>query len=111
MDKKTGLEESCGCDRRKKICIHSTISRSGDLLARRIAASSSHVVNLAKLGLAQAPKLPEHERKVKWLHIDFKSQEDRARFERGVEETKKIYENKLAHYHGEMGQARANHLG
>ena len=111
MDNKTEARATCGCDRKKQGCIHSTISRSGELLARRIISINGQPANLAKLGEYQAPKNPDSERKLKWLHIDFKSQEDRERFEHEFELTKKIYDSKLARYHGEMSREKQDHLG
>ena len=111
MDKKTETEATCGCDRRRQTCIHSLVSRSGNLLARRITAKTGRPVNLAKLGKYRAPQEPEYERKLKWLHIDFTSQGLREQFEREFGQTKDIYDKKLLCYHGEMSQERQNRIG
>lgn len=110
VDKTTQTKANC-CDRRKQPCIHSTISRSGDLLARRLTSLNGHPLNLAKLGKYQARQGAEYERKFKWLHIDFTSQEIRESFERAVEQTKEIYSKKLARYYEEMHRERQNHVG
>lgn len=111
MDKKTEVIPRCGCDRKKQNCIHSTVSRPGELLARRVWPRSGQRANLATLGEYQALQAPDLERNLKYLHIEFRSRDDREGFEREFEQTRRIYDSKLARYYGEMSQEKRNHIG
>lgn len=98
VDTKTNLKEKCGCDRRRLTCAHSHITRSGDLLAQKLPARADGQINLAAIGRYQAPKNPEYERKVKWLHIEFPSSAAREKFEDRFNTTKSIYRQQVHNY-------------
>ena len=87
--------------------------RPGNLLARRISPKSGQRANLATLGEYQASQDPNLKRNLKYLHIEFRSREDREGFERKFEQTKRFYGNEIARYYGyrEMSQKKKDHLG
>lgn len=106
VDMKTVLKEKCGCESSRVDCAHSYITRSGDLLAQRIPARADGQINLAIIGVYRAPKEPEYERKLKWLHIDFPSARARRDFERRFEEMKAIYRKQRLDHDNDMNRER-----
>lgn len=103
--------DSCECGTKKIKCIHSTIERSGELVARRVEAiRDDEELNLASLGVYQLPKHPDLVKKLKWVHIDFKTHEDRIRFDEAFNQTRCIYTEKLYRYWEEMKREKERHL-
>lgn len=91
-------------------CIHSTIERSGELVGRRVGAVRDEELNLASLGTHQPPEHSDLVKKLKWVHIDFKTHEDRIRFDEAFNQTKHIYVEKLYWYWKEMKREKERHL-
>lgn len=106
VDMKTVLKGKCGCESSRADCAHSYITRSGDLLARRIPARADGQINLAMIGVYRAPKTPEYERKLKWLHIDFPSPRARKDFERRFEGIKMVYRRQRLDHDNDMNRER-----
>ena len=104
VDKKTVLKDhSCSCGRNRTNCIHSTLERSGDMAARRVEAEKAdEELNLANLGIYQRPKTHISVKKMKYIHIEFKTREERVNFESRINETKQIYNEKLHWYWEDM---------
>lgn len=113
MDDKTIIkDDSCKCGRKRTNCTHSTIERPGELVAQRVQPEKDDdELNLATIGTYQKPRHPDLVKKMKYLHIDFKTQEDRIKFEEKFDQTKCIYKKKKALYHEEMWREQADHLG
>lgn len=111
MDKKTTTKEhSCSCGRSRINCTHSIIERSGDLVGRRVEAEKQDEdMNLATLGIYQKPKNLTTVRKMKYIHIDFKTHEERINFETRFDETKNIYNEKLYRYWENMRIQKKDH--
>lgn len=113
VDKKTRIvEDRCACSKKKSNCIHATIERSGELVARRVeAAGENEELNLATLGSFQTPKNPpDLIKKLRYVQIEFKTEVERIRFAERFEQTKQIYQNKAYWYHEDMRQAKVNHI-
>ena len=110
MDRKTIVSKvKCGCKGKRETCKHSTIIRPEPLLAQRITAKGNHSANLAMLGQYRAPKSPTFERNLRWLQIDFPSQDSRHKFEEKFEGEKQIYEGKRSRYYSEMNKVKQDH--
>lgn len=108
MDPKTSIKDhSCSCGRNRSNCIHSTIERSGDLIARRVEADSREDLNLASLGVHQ--KHPAAAKKMKYIQIEFRTHDERLKFEARFRDTQKIYQTKLSLYWAEMRKAKQDH--
>lgn len=113
VDKKTMIvQDRCACNKKKSSCIHATIERSGDLVGRRVdATGENEELNLATLGTFQTPKNPpDLVKKLRYVQIEFKTEDDRLKFADRFEQTKQIYEKKAYWYHEDMRQARVNHI-
>ena len=113
VDEKTMLKDhSCSCGRKRTNCIHSTIEKPKELVAQRVQAErDGEELNLALLGTYQKPKHSELIKGMKWIQIHFKTHDERVKFEKMYAETKIIYKKKLAKYHEEMRQTKADHEG
>lgn len=113
VDEKTILKDhSCSCGRKRTNCIHSTIEKPKELVAQRVQAErEGEELNLAVLGTYQKPKHPDLIKGMKWIQISFKTHDERLKFEKMYAETKTIYKKKLAKYHEEMRQTKADHEG
>lgn len=112
VDGKTVIKEDrCACSTKKSNCIHTTIERSGELVGRRVeAAGENEELNLATLGTFQTPKNPDLVKKLRYVQIEFKTQDERLKFTKRFEETKEIYKNRAFWYHEDMRQARGTHV-
>lgn len=114
MDNETLIKsDRCACSKKKIDCIHSTIERSGELVARRVKATGENEeLNLALLGTYQKPKYPPSDlvKKMRYVQLEFKAQDKRLRFERKFNETKEIFNNKVWYYHEDMRRARGTHV-
>jgi hypothetical protein len=112
VDPKTMIKKDrCSCSRKKTSCIHSTIERSGELTARRVEATADdEECNLAILGTYQKAKSPDKVKKLRYVHIEFKTQDEQLKFTDRFNETKEIYHKKTAYYHAEMNRERATHV-
>ncbi len=110
MDPKTSIKDhSCACGRTRSNCLHSTLERSRDLIAQRVGAGSSEELNLASLGVHQKPKHPTAVKKMKHIQIEFRTHDERLKFEARFRETQRIYHNKLVLYHADMRKEKQNH--
>lgn len=111
MDNKTIIKDhSCSCDKNRDNFIHSTIQSSGDRAARRVEAETPvEELNLATLGIYQKPQTLVPVKKLKYIHITFKTQEERIKFENSINETKQIYNEKLHWYWEEMRKQQQDH--
>lgn len=66
------------------------------MAARRVEAETPvEELNLATLGIYQKPQTLVSVKKLKYIHITFKTQEERIKFENRINETKQIYNEKL----------------
>ena len=104
VDQKTIIKDhSCECGRKRADCIHSTIERSGELVAQRVQSEGNgDELNLTLIGVYQKPKNPDLVKKMKYVQIHFKDQSDRVKFEKLFSITKNIYKNKMTTYYEEM---------
>lgn len=111
MDKKTIIKDhSCSCGRDRTNCTHSIVERAGDMAARRVEAETpDEELNLATLGIYQKPQNLVPVKKMKYIHIDFKTPEERIKFESRIKETKQIYNEKLHWYWEEMRTQQRDH--
>ena len=98
-------EDRCACNR-KSNCTHSTIERSDNLIARRVDAAGA---NLATLGTFQTPQHPDLVKKLRYVQIEFKTEDERLKFAERFEETKKIYNSRIYWYHEDMRRERGTH--
>lgn len=100
MDPKTSIKNhSRSCGRNRSNCIYSTIARLGDLIAHRVEADSRGELNLASLGVYQKPKNPPASKKMEYIQIEFRTHNERLRFEAEFRVTQKIYQKKHSlHY-------------
>lgn len=111
MDEKTIIRDhGCSCDRNRVNCVHCIIERSGDLAAQRIEAENpGEELNLATLGIYRKPQTLVPAKKMKYIHIGFRTQEERVNFENRIKETKQIYNQKLHWYYKEMNIQQGDH--
>lgn len=79
------------------------------MAAQRIEAENQgEELNLATLGIYRKQTLVPA-KKMKYIHIGFRTQEERVNFENRIEETKKIYNEKLHWYYEEMKIQQGDH--
>lgn len=69
------------------------------MAARRVEAEKAdEELNLANLGIYQRPKTLIPVKKMKYIHIEFKTPEERVKFESRIDETKQINNKELHSY-------------
>lgn len=79
------------------------------MVARRVEAQiPDEEMNLATLGIYQKPRTLVPVKRMKWIHIDFKTQEERIKFESRITESKQIYNEKLYWYWEAMRTQQIN---
>lgn len=78
-------------------------------MARRVEADSGEELNLASLGVHQTPKSPPTIKKMKYIQIEFRTRDERVKFEDRFKETQKIYQRKLSLYYAAMKKEKQNH--
>lgn len=112
MDPKTNIKDhSCTCGRNRSNCIHSTIEKSGDLIAQRVEADRDpEDLNLASLGVFQKPKHPVSVKRLRYIQIEFTTHEERSKFETRFRETQQIYQRKLSLYWAEMRKEKKDNV-
>lgn len=79
------------------------------MIARRVEADSREELNLASLGVHQKPKNPSAVKKMKYIQIEFRTHDERIKFEARFRETQKIYQTKLSLYYADMRKEKQNH--
>lgn len=111
MDPKTVIKDhSCSCGKNRSNCIHSVIERPGDLIAQRFEAEGDHQeLNLASLGLHQKPKHPASAKRMKYIQIEFRTHDERNRFETRFRDTQRIYQTIHSFYWADLRIEEQNH--
>lgn len=79
------------------------------MIARRVEADSREDLNLASLGVHQNPKHAAAVKKMKYIQIEFRTHDERLKFETRFKDTQKIYQTKLSLYYAEMRKEKQNH--
>lgn len=80
------------------------------MIARRVEAKNpDEELNLATLGRYQKPQTPIPVKKMKYIRIEFRTQDERIKFENCIKETKDIYNQKLHLYWEEMRIQQQDH--
>ena len=104
MGPKINAKDYCySCGRDRSNCIHSTILKSGGALrARRVEAASIEKLNLTSLGVYQKPKYPSAFKKMNNIQIEFKTLDERLKFEAQFKLTQEFYQARLSHYDADV---------
>lgn len=84
---------------RSKNCFHATISGSKNLIAQRVESEKDQDVNLAVFGAFQKPIRLNFIKKVKYVLIDFTSQEDCLNFKDAFTAAKRIFTFKMREWY------------
>ena len=80
------------------------------MVARRVEAENpDEELNLATLGRYQQPQTPGPVKKMKYIRIEFRTHDERIKFENCIKETKEIYNQKLHWYWKEMRIQQQDH--
>lgn len=80
------------------------------MLTRRVEAGRGRGgLNLASLGVHQQPKHPTSVKKMKYIQIEFRTHDERVKFEARFRETQTIYQTKLSLYWAEMRKDKQDH--
>lgn len=81
------------------------------MVARRVEAETpDEELNLATLGMYRKPRTLASVKRMKWIHIEFKNQNERIKFESRIGESKRIYNEKLHLYWKAMRTQQMNHI-
>lgn len=79
------------------------------MIARRVEADRREELNLASLGVHQKPKNLPAVKKMKYIQIEFRTHDERLKFEARFRETQQIYQSKLSLYYADMRKEKQNH--
>lgn len=78
-------------------------------MVRRVEADSREQLNLASLGVYQKPKSPPAFKKMKYIQIEFRTRDERVKFEARFRDTQTIYKTKLSLYYEGMKTEKQDH--
>lgn len=79
------------------------------MIAQRVEADRREELNLASLGVHQKPKNPPAVKKMKYIQIEFRTHDERLKFEARFRETQQIYQRKLSLYYADMRKEKQDH--